>query len=324
MPVASLSLDLDNKWSYLKTHGDSGWESFPSYLDQVVPRILEFLEKRGLKITFFVVGQDAALKKNQAVLKTIADAGHDIGNHSFNHEPWLHLYSEQEIDREISRAAEHIESATGIRAVGFRGPGFSLSTATLQVLKRRGYRYDASTCPNALNPLARAYYLMSSKLSQEEKRRRKALFGSFNDALRPVTPYQWRIEESTLLEIPVTTMPVFKLPIHLTYLIYLSSISQGLARLYFRAAINLCQWTATPPSLLLHSLDFLSADDDNDLGFFPGMVMPIEKKLNLISDVLDMIAERHQPVTMSQHADELLGRDDLHVIEPKFRHSSQH
>ena len=37
-PIASLSLDLDNKWSYMKTHGDQGWEAFPSYLDAVVPR----------------------------------------------------------------------------------------------------------------------------------------------------------------------------------------------------------------------------------------------------------------------------------------------
>ena len=63
-PIASLSLDLDNKWSYLKTHGDPGWESFPSYLDTVVPRVLQFLEERNLTITFFVVGQDAALERN--------------------------------------------------------------------------------------------------------------------------------------------------------------------------------------------------------------------------------------------------------------------
>ena len=37
-PIASFSLDLDNKWSYMKTHGDAGWESFPSYLDCIVPR----------------------------------------------------------------------------------------------------------------------------------------------------------------------------------------------------------------------------------------------------------------------------------------------
>ncbi len=71
-PLASLSLDADNKWSYLKTHGDPGWESFPSYLDVLVPRVLNFLAQRKLLITFFVVGQDAALDKNHDALTAIA------------------------------------------------------------------------------------------------------------------------------------------------------------------------------------------------------------------------------------------------------------
>ena len=78
-PIASLSLDLDNKWSYMKTHGDAGWESLPSYLDACVPRVLEFLRERDLKITFFVVGQDAALDKNREAIGQISAAGHEIG-----------------------------------------------------------------------------------------------------------------------------------------------------------------------------------------------------------------------------------------------------
>src|SRR5262244_4112674 len=123
-PIASLSLDLDNKWSYLKTHGDTGWESFPSYLDVLVPRVLGFLKARHLTITFFVVGQDAALDKHHELLQAIAAAGHEIGNHSFRHEPWLHLYSEAEIEAELARAEDAIEAATGVRPAGFRGPGF--------------------------------------------------------------------------------------------------------------------------------------------------------------------------------------------------------
>ena len=46
-PAASLSLDLDNQWSYMKTHGDPGWESLPSYLALVVPRVLDFLANGG-------------------------------------------------------------------------------------------------------------------------------------------------------------------------------------------------------------------------------------------------------------------------------------
>ena len=44
-PLASLSLDLDNQWSYMRTHGDPGWDEFPSYFDTVVPHILGFLER---------------------------------------------------------------------------------------------------------------------------------------------------------------------------------------------------------------------------------------------------------------------------------------
>src|SRR5687768_14139770 len=88
-PVASLSIDLDDKWSYLKTHGDRGWESLPSYLELLVPRVLEFLKARELSVTFFIVGQDAALPKNRDLLGAIADGGHEIGNHSYHHEPWL-------------------------------------------------------------------------------------------------------------------------------------------------------------------------------------------------------------------------------------------
>ncbi|MEW6003591.1 MAG: polysaccharide deacetylase family protein, partial [Nitrospirota bacterium] len=91
-PLASISLDLDNQWSYMKTHGDSGWAAFPSYLDIFIPQILDILDRIDLKITFFIVGQDAALDKNGDVLKLLTERGHEAGNHSFHHEPWLHLY----------------------------------------------------------------------------------------------------------------------------------------------------------------------------------------------------------------------------------------
>jgi hypothetical protein len=220
--IASLSLDLDNEWAYLKTHGDPGWETMPSYLDCVVPRVLEILARRGLRITFFVVGQDAALEKNRKALAQLAQAGHEIGNHSQRHEPWLHLYSEEELERELSEAEMHIEKATGRRPDAFRGPGFSLSETTLRVLLRRGYRYDASTFPTFLGPLARAYYFMTAKLEPEERRKRAKLFGSMRDGFQPLRPYRWQLAAGTLLEIPVTTLPLFRVPIHLSYVLYLS------------------------------------------------------------------------------------------------------
>jgi hypothetical protein len=318
---ASLSLDLDNKWSYLKTHGDSGWESFPSYLDVLVPRALGFLKERNLTTTFFIVGQDAALDKNRDALQAISSAGHEVGNHSFSHEPWLHLYSEAQIAGEIARAEEEIERVTGRRPRGFRGPGFSCSRATLRVLQQRGYLYDASTFPTFLGPLARAYYFMVSSLSQEELQRRKALFGAFRDGFRPVKPYFWRLESGRLLEIPVTTMPVFKLPVHASYILYLyaSTFSRHLALAYWRATLGLCRLAGVQPSLLLHPLDFLGSDDTADLSFFPAMGMPSGKKLELLSEILRLFQAHFDVVSMEEFAEGLRPLSDLPVVEPEFR-----
>lgn len=320
-PLASLSLDLDNMWSYMKTHGDLGWESFPSYLDIVVPRVLDFLENRGLKITFFVVGQDAALQKNHAAIRSLANAGHEIGNHSFNHEPWLHLYSEEEIESELSRTEECLERVTGKKPIGFRGPGYSLSLSVLRVLTRRGYRYDASTLPTFLGPLARAYYFMTTKLSPEEKKNRKLLFGQLVDGLRPLRPYRWNFDgiNEGLIEIPVTTMPIFRIPFHVSYILYIYRFSPVLARAYFRFAMMLCQLTRTHPSLLLHPLDFLGGDDVKELSFFPAMNLHGEEKIKLVGDILRIYSEYFTIVPMGEHARALSQKKDLAVVEPKFR-----
>lgn len=319
MRYASLSLDLDNQWSYMKTHGDAGWQSHPSYLDAVVPRILEFLASRRLTISFFIVGQDAALDKNRTALRAIARAGHEIGNHSFRHEPWLHLYSPAELDEELRRAEEAIEGATGVKPRGFRGPGFSLSEGTLETLQRRGYDYDATVFPNLLNPLARAYLFSTSKLTDEEKQQRSALFGTWKDALRPVRPFRWRLSRGPLLEIPVTTLPVFKVPMHLSYLIYLAKFSRIAARTYLRFALGLCGLTATRPSILLHPLDFMGREDCPELGFFPGMDLAREHKMEIMAELFDILASKHELVTMAEHARRAAARGDgLPTLAPAF------
>lgn len=315
---ASLSIDLDNRWSYMKTHGDPGWQGFPSYLDQVVPRILERLRQRELTATFFIVGQDAALERNRDALAAIAADGHEIGNHSFNHEPWLHLYSPDQIDRELARTEEAIEQATGRRPKGFRGPGFSLSADVLRCLARRGYAYDATTLPSYLGPLARAYYFMTARMSREERACRDQLFGSWREGLRPVKPYWWKLDGQLLLELPVSTMPVLKLPFHLSYPLYLARHSAAAAAAYFRLALALCRATGTQPSLLLHSLDFLGSDDGVGLDFFPAMDRPAAWKLAQVERYLDGYARAFSVTTVGAHAAAIAAAGGLPAYEPHF------
>lgn len=303
-PYASLSLDLDDKWTYMKTHGDSEWVTFPSYLEIAIPRILDILNKFDLKVTFFIVGQDAATEKNKEFLKHIAKAGHDIGNHTFHHDPWLHLYSEQEIDSEISKAEQAIENATSIKTIGFRGPGFSLSETTLNVLHRRDYLYDATKLPTFIAPLARAYFLSTAKFDKHEKLKRKSLFGGFRDGFSANEPYQWQLQDGGLLEIPVTTMPFFKIPIHISYILYLSVYSPILALIYFKFALSLCRINHIQPSILLHPLDFLGCDDFDELSFFPAMKLYRQKKIDLVETLLQLLSSHFKIITMHQHAQE--------------------
>ncbi len=315
---ASLSLDLDNQWSYLKTHGDAGWESYPSYLDVVVPRVLDELAARGLTVTFFVVGQDAALPEHHDVLRALAEAGHEIGNHSFRHEPWLHRYSEADLDAELARAEDAIETATGVLPIGFRGPGYSLSETTLRVLVRRGYRYDASTLPTWVGPLARAIYFRTASLSTEQRRDRAALFGGFADGRRGVGPYRWHFDDDhTLIELPVTTFPGLKLPIHVSYLLALSAYSPGAARRYFGAALGTCRWVGIGPSILLHPLDFLGGDEVKELAFFPGMTLPLEDKLDRVGSYLDQLTDGFDVGPVGAHVAALEERSTLRLVEPR-------
>jgi peptidoglycan/xylan/chitin deacetylase (PgdA/CDA1 family) len=318
-PIANMSLDLDNKWTYLKTHGDPGWQSFPSYLSFAVPRILDFLKERNLTTTVFIVGQDAVLEENREAIASIAAAGHEIANHSFHHDPWLHLYSDEQIDTDLSRAEEAIERVTGQVTTGFRGPGFSCSQGTLRALARRGYAYDCSTFPTYLGPVARAYYFMTSNLSSQEKEQRKLLFGRFGEGFRPIKPYQWHMPGGDLLEIPVTTLPLFKVPCHVSYLLYLSTYSPRLALAYWRTALRLCRVTGTPPSLLLHPLDFLGCDDTTDLSFFPAMNLPGGRKRELVSEALRLFRAQFEVVTMRQHAEQAVrASNNLPLVEPSF------
>ena len=231
---ASISLDLDDKWSYMKVHGDDGWEKFPSYLDIVLPITLDILDKLDIKITFFIVGQDAAIEKNHKILRSIVERGHEVANHSFHHESWLKTYSKEKITNEIAIAEEAILKATGKRTNMFRGPGFSWSNDLLEVLEERNYIFDASILPTYISPLMRQYYFWKSKLSKEEKKSRKELFGSFKEGFYPLKPFRWELDSKRkLLEIPVSTMPVFKIPFHQSYLIYIGNISTALMKGYY-------------------------------------------------------------------------------------------
>lgn len=86
---------------------------------KVTPQVLKVLEEKKVKATFFMLGIQA--EKNQAIAKAVADAGHEIGNHTNFHHNLTKLDSHS-INKDIAESASKIEIASGIYPEMMRPP----------------------------------------------------------------------------------------------------------------------------------------------------------------------------------------------------------
>jgi peptidoglycan-N-acetylglucosamine deacetylase len=83
------------------------------------PQILDILNSKGIKATFFVVGTQVSYFP--LVLKRIVQEGHELGNHSWSH-PDLTKITTYEVAQEIQKTAHEIYAAAGYKTVLFRPP----------------------------------------------------------------------------------------------------------------------------------------------------------------------------------------------------------
>lgn len=123
------------------------WYRFESRLQQNVERVLELLEEHNTKATFFVLGWTA--ETDPVLVRSIADAGHEIASRGYLHQPLLTLTKEQ-IRDDLTSSKSLLEDVTGQPVNGFRMSDGWLSRNTLWLLEevaRAGYRYDSSLMP---------------------------------------------------------------------------------------------------------------------------------------------------------------------------------
>lgn len=101
-----------------------------------VPLILETLDKYGAKATFFVLGTWADACQNE--IKTIYEAGHEIGTHSNTH-PDMTKISKDEITEELLRSSEKIEAITGEKPKLFRAPSGAYNNELIKTADELGF-----------------------------------------------------------------------------------------------------------------------------------------------------------------------------------------
>lgn len=138
-PARGLSDLYDPDLAVLKG-GDPDWNEVCLTIDdgpnpETTPRLLEILAESQVKATFFLIGRRARMYPD--LVKRIAQAGHELGNHTMTHARLAGL-GRQEIMNEMEAAREAIEAASGLRVRLFRPPGGGLSPDVYAVARELG------------------------------------------------------------------------------------------------------------------------------------------------------------------------------------------
>lgn len=123
------------------------WESLSDRVERNVSRILDLFDACEVKGTFFTLGWVA--QRNPYLLRRIAEAGHEIASHGWDHARVFRLGKEA-FAEDILRARKVLEDASGTAVTGYRAPSFSIDHRTpwaYQVLAEQGYIYSSSVAP---------------------------------------------------------------------------------------------------------------------------------------------------------------------------------
>ncbi|MBN1902799.1 polysaccharide deacetylase family protein [Candidatus Sumerlaeota bacterium] len=290
-PAAFIQIDLDGVWAVRRCYGlDEGeyLENDPVY-EEGIPRFLEILDRKDIKATFFVVGRDALIPKKKEIIWKILKAGHEVGNHSFNHTLGLTRLSDSEIREDIAKTQEAlIEAArsqgypSGWRPVGFRAPGYDIDIRILRILKEMGFLYDASLFPTYWGFLMRLIdgYISGRFFSGKRQ------YGSFRNGFQSLAPHE--IEGiKGLYEIPVSVSPYLRLPFHFGI-----SCIKGFS--YFRRIAERFKKKGIPLLYLFHGVDFV---DTENIQLLPGkrgqkfFSISYQSRLKMVEGILDYIRE---------------------------------
>lgn len=134
---------LDNE----STKTVNEWLNYESRIHANMERIFELLSQNNQKATFFVVGWIA--EKYPEVVKKINDYGHQIGSHTHMHQ-LMYEQKRAEVQEDLRKSINILESITGKKVSAFRAPGFSITEKNkwvFDILAENGITHDSSIFP---------------------------------------------------------------------------------------------------------------------------------------------------------------------------------
>ena len=142
-----LTFDIE-EWALAKVRGIGTADKYAEY-DDLLSRILDLLDDRNFKATFFCTGLMA--KDFPQVVQLIHNRGHEIGCHSNCHK-WMNKMTESEAREDTHAAVDSIEQCIGEKVLSYRAPAFSIGPNNqwmFEILANEGITNDSSIYPAA-------------------------------------------------------------------------------------------------------------------------------------------------------------------------------
>lgn len=140
-----LTFDIEEWYLEKILHGGRAFR-YQIY-DEAFTKMMDELDKHGIKATFFCVGKLATDFPD--VIRKISKAGHEIGCHSNEH-TWLNKMDETMLRRDTTEAIKALEDVSGQKVVSYRAPAFSITHENkwaVNVLADCGIETDATIFP---------------------------------------------------------------------------------------------------------------------------------------------------------------------------------
>lgn len=100
------------------------------------PRVLDLLAEERIHATFFIIGEQ--VREFPKLTRRIADAGHQICNHTMTHPITIGHLPKKRVREEVVEAHDRIADVTGVVPQFFRSPGGAWSKAVLEVTAEHG------------------------------------------------------------------------------------------------------------------------------------------------------------------------------------------
>ncbi len=123
------------------------WDKHISRVEKSTARILELLKRHDTKATFFILGWIA--ERHPKLVEMIAADNHEIASHGYDHKLIYEMTNDQ-LQQELGKTSELLESLSGQEIIGHRAPSFSLGLKDIdkfKILADLGFKYDSSLFP---------------------------------------------------------------------------------------------------------------------------------------------------------------------------------